>query len=66
MNRDRVRPKRNPFSSVRSMLDYWCPPVVIGRSCIGYVVKAHDIDLLKPIVVLKIDHTHKTIHIGNK
>jgi hypothetical protein len=37
---------------------------VRGRSCQGYTVQAHDIDLAKPIVVLKICHTTKTIHAG--
>jgi hypothetical protein len=38
--------------------------VVRGRSCLGYAVKAGDIDLMKPIVVLKIDHTAREVHIG--
>jgi hypothetical protein len=39
-------------------------PTVRGRSCLGYAVKAHDVDLMRPIVVLKIDHTRQEVHIG--
>lgn len=40
-------------------------PRVVGRSCLGYSVAAKDIDLVNPIVVLKIDHTARAVHIGS-
>jgi len=39
-------------------------PRVTGRSALGYLVKVGEIDLAKPIVITKIDHTAREVHVG--